>query len=53
MTWIHEHWQRIAALTVVGVTVLLFLRRVLRKRTGSCGGDCECPAREFTTKADS
>lgn len=52
MIWIQEHWQTIAALAVVGVTVLLFLRNLLGREKTSCGGQCECPTRAMGGKEE-
>jgi hypothetical protein len=43
--------QSIAAITVVIVTVLLLIARVVRKRKQpGCGGDCGCPTDELKAK---
>ena len=43
MSWIAQHWQTIAALSIVAVTVGVFLRRAFgRKGYKSCGGSCGC-----------
>ena len=43
MNWLLENWQTIAALAIVGLTVVLFTRRLLRpRRKGHCGGGCDC-----------
>ncbi len=42
----NSDWQTWAALAVVAITAVLYVRRVLGKRKkrsgGSCGGDCGC-----------
>jgi hypothetical protein len=36
-------WQSFAAIGIVIMTVLIFIRRITRKRRGSsCGHDCGC-----------
>ncbi len=36
-------WQSIIALTIVALTIVLFIARALRNRgKTSCGGGCDC-----------
>ena len=38
------YWQEIAALSIVGMTVALFVRGFLRRSPSACGRDCACSA---------
>lgn len=42
MTWLLQHWQTITALTIVGVTIAVFILRALRSKKSSCGHNCGC-----------
>ncbi len=46
MDWIRENWQTIAALLIVGATLLIFVFRIAKagKKDG-CGGGCGCDAK--------
>ena len=47
MDWLLQHWQSAAALGVVGLTLGIFTRHLLRPRNPGCGGKCDCPATEL------
>ncbi|MEZ7969468.1 MAG: FeoB-associated Cys-rich membrane protein [Rubritalea sp.] len=34
--------QTIAALSIVALTVLIFCYKMLKRKSGSCGGGCSC-----------
>ncbi|NNC89717.1 MAG: hypothetical protein HKN82_14775 [Akkermansiaceae bacterium] len=43
MNWFLEHWQSVASLGVVALTVLLFIRGLTRRKARpGCGGHCGC-----------
>jgi hypothetical protein len=43
MTWLSQHWQTLAAATIVAVTLVTFLIRALRrKKSSGCGHNCGC-----------
>ena len=41
MNWIVQHWQTIAALTIVAVATVALVWRLCRKKK-NCGGGCGC-----------
>jgi hypothetical protein len=38
------HWQDIAALAIVAITVALFVRGFLKRSPSACGRNCACPS---------
>jgi hypothetical protein len=42
MNWFLQNWQPGAAMAIVGLTVALFVRHILRRRRSACGEHCEC-----------
>lgn len=45
MDWLTENWQSIAAGAIVGLTVMVFLRRLAKRPKPGCGGKCGCGKR--------
>ena len=44
MDWLLQHWQSLAALGIVGLVAVLFVRNLIRpNKSGGCGGGCDCP----------
>lgn len=44
--WLAQHWQTIAALGIVAVTVGVFGWKLIRKKDGGCVSGCSCGAKE-------
>ena len=42
MEWLLQNWQTIAVMIIVGLTVALFVRHILRGRRSACGERCGC-----------
>ena len=43
MDWLAQNWQTVAALGVVGATLVVFAVRILRpKKAPGCGEGCGC-----------
>lgn len=48
MNWLAEHWQTLGALTIVVLTVVIFVVRLARPgKSGGCEGGCSCDAKEL------
>jgi hypothetical protein len=46
------HWQEIAAIAIVGMTVALFVRGFLKRTPSACGRGCACPAASETLRTN-
>jgi hypothetical protein len=46
MDWLTQNWQSIVTFAIVALTVAIFTFRIIRpKKSGGCGGGCECEAK--------
>ena len=54
MDWFYENWQTIAVLGVVGLTMVVFVIRLVKKkkRRAGCGEGCECEGKKIAGRSE-
>jgi len=53
MDWFLQHWQTVAVVFIIVSTIVLFVRRFLRRsKTQGCGGTCGCGVKPGASVVD-